>query len=124
VLGPRHDVSDCLKVARALVEKLGLVARLAESGEEALLALAHPSPVDLVLLDLHMPGIDGFETTRRLRAQGFIRPIVALTANVLPEIAAQCRAVGMNGYLSKPVQLKELRCTLAEFLPSMRAPTG
>ena len=68
---------------------------------------------DLVLMDLHMPGLDGFETTRRLREQeeerpGRAVPIVAVTADVVRGVREQCLAAGMNDYLAKPVQFRSL----------------
>ncbi|MBL6985890.1 MAG: response regulator [Methylobacter sp.] len=75
----------------------------------------------LVLTDLHMPNMDGYELTAVIRAEEKgIRhiPIIALTANALKGEAEHCRSVGMDGYLSKPVQLEQLKTMLDKWLPS------
>ncbi len=90
----------------------GRVVRAA-TGEEALLAFGTQA-FDLVLMDLQMPGMDGFEATRRIRAWERAQhrrsavPIVALTANALPDDAAACLACGMNDYLTKPIRSDQL----------------
>lgn len=103
---------------------LGLAVRLADSGEAALAAVAAETP-SLVLMDLQMPGMDGLETTRRLRAMqrdGALPhfPIVALTAHALESDAQQARAAGMDGFLSKPIMLETLRRELGRWLPALR----
>src|SRR5262249_22702376 len=75
-----------------------------------------------VLADLHMPGMDGFELTRRLRANeaalGSARtPIVAVTANAMRGEEERCLAAGMDAYLAKPVAIERLRATLERWLP-------
>ena len=62
----------------------------------------------VVLMDLQMPGMDGLEATRRIRATGFGAPIVALTADAMPEDAARCLAAGMQAHLAKPVSRAQL----------------
>ncbi|WP_280152875.1 PAS domain-containing hybrid sensor histidine kinase/response regulator [Piscinibacter sp. XHJ-5] len=103
---------------------LGLPTRVVASGEEALAACAQEPP-SLVLMDLQMPGMDGFETARRLRAMqddGRLPPfpIVALTAHALESDAVRSRAAGMDGFLSKPIMLESLRGELARWLPALR----
>jgi CheY-like chemotaxis protein len=78
------------------------------------LALALAAPPDLVIVDLMMPGMDGFTVTRELRAAGLTMPILALTAVALPETRAQCLAAGMNDYLTKPIDLGTLRAKITE----------
>ncbi len=103
-----------LKVAQALLSKLGLEVLTLDSGERA---LAHQGPIDLVFMDLQMPGIDGFETARRLRQNGLRVPIIALTASAQPETEGECLRSGMNGCLVKPVRLEHLCPLLARVLP-------
>lgn len=103
---------------------LGLTVRLADSGEAALAAVAEETP-SLVLMDLQMPGMDGLETTRRMRAMqrdGALPhfPIVALTAHALESDAQLSRAAGMDGFLSKPIMLETLRRELSRWLPALR----
>ena len=85
----------------------------ASNGEEALSAIK-AQPYDLVLMDCEMPVLDGFSATEQLRAweQSEKRPrtpVVALTAHILSEHKERARAVGMDGHMSKPVELSQLR---------------
>ena len=111
-------------IGEEYLRSLGLRVRLAESGEAALCAAAEETP-SLVLMDLQMPGMDGLETTRRLRAMqrdGSLPhfPIVALTAHAQESDAQLSRAAGMDGFLSKPIMLDTLRRELSRWLPSLR----
>ena len=93
------------KLALALLKKNGLSAAVANNGQEALDYLAQ-HPVDLVLMDCQMPIKDGFETTIALRASSGINknvPIIAMTANAMEGDDIKCYEVGMNDYISKPV---------------------
>jgi signal transduction histidine kinase/CheY-like chemotaxis protein len=102
------------KVTLHMLSRLGCAADLAGSGAEAFQALSR-RPYDLLLIDLHMPDIDGIELARRVRAgaaQGRPR-MVALTASVLPELREACFAAGMDTFLSKPVRLSELAQALS-----------
>ena len=75
-------------------------------------AVAQEHWVNLVMLDISMPGCDGLEATRSLRAMGCEVPIVALTANAMTEDRARCLAQGMNDFLAKPISLARLRSCL------------
>ncbi|MCB9675104.1 MAG: response regulator [Alphaproteobacteria bacterium] len=96
------DSADNRTVTAALLERAGHRVRAATSGEEAIAAAV--DAFDVVLMDVHMPGLDGLETARRLRAAGYTRPIVALTAHATPDVAESCAAAGMDGFLTKPVR--------------------
>ncbi len=99
-------------VVRAMLRRLEVEPVIAGSGEEALRE-AGTQDFDLILMDLHMPGIDGIETTRRLRdGRNGATPIIALTANVLPTTRAACEEAGMVGFLSKPLERRELSALL------------
>jgi CheY-like chemotaxis protein/HPt (histidine-containing phosphotransfer) domain-containing protein len=80
----------------------------------------------LLLTDLHMPELDGYELAQRIREDerggGTRRPIIALSANAMKEEALRCEAAGMDGYLSKPAQLAQLKAMLERWLPSPAAP--
>ncbi|MCX8018727.1 MAG: response regulator, partial [Rhodocyclaceae bacterium] len=92
-----------------LLQRLGAQVSLAADGAQAL-ALAGQQPFDLVLMDCRLPGMDGWETTRRLRAQGWRGPVVALTANATEEDRRACLAAGMDDFLPKPLERDEQPC--------------
>lgn len=111
--GARVLLVEDNRVSRRLAQKMlggaGLVVTAASSGEEAL-ELAAGSAFDLVLMDVNMPGIDGLETTRRLRAvPGFGDvPIVAVTGQAFDSDRDACLAAGMTGFTTKPVEWPSL----------------
>lgn len=108
------------QVARELLEAEGLLVTIAPHGQAALAQLEHlqRSDLDLILMDLQMPIMDGYEATRQIRAlpqwQGL--PIVAMTADAVAGIREQVLASGMDDYVTKPIQLKELFLTLRRWL--------
>lgn len=119
-----NDINQ--KVIRRQLALLGLAAEVADNGLDAL-ERARSGRFALLLTDLHMPGMDGYELARALRREevpGQRLPIIALTANALGGEADRCRMAGMDDYLSKPVQLDQLGATLARWLaPADAAPS-
>lgn len=111
-------------VAAAMLQKLGLDCELAVNGAQAV-ERVRDGHFDLVLMDCHMPVMDGFEATTLIREMpddiGRL-PIIALTANTLQGDEQACLAVGMNGFLAKPYLLATLRAELARWLT--RAPVA
>ena len=105
------------KVVLGLLRKLGTTAHVCGNGHEVLAELER-KPYDIILMDCQMPGLDGYETARRLRAAGSEIPIIAVTAHALPGENEKCRTAGMNDYLSKPLRLEVLREMLARWLPA------
>jgi CheY-like chemotaxis protein len=105
------------RVLTLMLDRLGVKCHVVEDGLTALSVLEQGA-WDLVFMDCQLPGIDGYETTRRARAQFGERtpPIVALTANVRPEDRDACRAAGMVDFLAKPVKLDALRACLGRWL--------
>jgi PAS domain S-box-containing protein len=105
-------------VARAMLKRLGLEVDVVGNGAEAV-EKAASTRYDLVLMDLQMPVLDGFDATRRIRAlpQGAAVPIVAMTASAFAEDRQRCLEAGMNGHVAKPVEMERLRAALAEWLP-------
>src|SRR5690606_17437696 len=88
-----------------LVSRAGFVPHVAKDGREALSQMQERAYA-FVLMDLVMPGMDGFEATRRIRELELPArdtPIIALTASVMPEDRAQCIAAGMDGFAQKPL---------------------
>jgi CheY-like chemotaxis protein len=109
-------------LARALLLKLGHHPTVAASGAAAIeawqAARAAGAPYDRVLMDLHMPGMDGLEATRRIRTieantNAPRTPIIALTANASAEDRDACLAAGMDGFLVKPLDRERLAGALA-----------
>ncbi len=106
------------RVAVEALERLGFTVSTATNGFEALRIVAR-EPIELVLMDCHMPEMDGFQATVRLRSDPAYRhlPIVAMTAAVFAEDRERCRAAGMDGWLPKPFTTDSLTAALAAHLP-------
>ncbi len=106
------------QVALEMLRNAGIDVDLATNGREAIdrLTALPPDHYHLVLMDLEMPVLDGLEATRLLRADARFRslPIVAMTAHALAETRERCRALGMVGHLTKPIDTDEFFATLAE----------
>ncbi len=101
------------------MEHTGICIDTAENGHEACRLFEENSGAyDLILMDIHMPEMDGYEATRRIRAsahpEGEKVPILAMTANVFKEDVERCLAAGMNGHLGKPLVVEEVVNALAE----------
>jgi signal transduction histidine kinase len=102
------------KVVGLLLQSMGHQVSFAEDGQQAL-TQASQSDFDLVLMDIHMPVMDGLSSARHIRALPGERgrvPIVALTADVMNDAADQAMAAGMNAFLSKPLQKKQLQAVM------------
>ena len=104
-------------LTRAELEALGLEADTVNDGFQVLEALER-EPYDLIFLDCHMPGLDGYETARRIRAKESDRrvPIVALTAQAMKGDREKCLAAGMDDYVAKPMRESDLAEVLACWL--------
>jgi PAS domain S-box-containing protein len=116
------DDEDCGQLLKLQVSKLGYKLQTATNGQMALKAIIQGrSNYDLILMDCMMPGIDGFMTTHAIRqheqASGKHIPIIALTANAMPNDREKCLDAGMDDYLSKPVTLPELASMIERWLP-------
>ena len=108
-----EDNTISTKVIRGMLGKLNLQPDTASNGEEALRAMK-AQQYDLVLMDCEMPVLDGFSATEQLRAwetaeQRARTPVVALTAHILNEHKERARQAGMDGHMSKPVEMSQLR---------------
>jgi PAS domain S-box-containing protein len=119
-----EDNAVNMLIVGALLRRLGAQVLEAENGEQAVaLVLARPEAVHVVLMDLHMPVLDGLQATRRLRAtrQGARLPIYALSAAVLEQERADASDAGMDGFIAKPVMEAELRRVLVPLVPAAAA---
>lgn len=119
------DLRDIRLLMGHFVALTGLDAMFANNGEEALrlieLEAAAGRSFDIVLMDIHMPVMNGHEAARRLREQSFNPPLVALTAAHMKGDMDRCYESGFSSYLGKPVDQARLYECLANFLPSIEA---
>lgn len=111
------DMPDNRLLMQIYLKPFHLNVTLAKNGEEALEMIPKISP-DLTFLDIQMPGMDGYEVTRKLRAQGYSKPIVALTAFAQQEEIKKCRDAGFDQVLTKPIGRQGVATALQQFLSS------
>jgi PAS domain S-box-containing protein len=105
------------RVAAHHVLQLGYLADTVADGNEVLEALSR-IPYEIILMDCHMPRLDGYETTKRIREAGGHQPyIIALTANAMQGDKEICLAAGMDAYISKPIRSSELKAALQRPCP-------
>jgi signal transduction histidine kinase/CheY-like chemotaxis protein len=108
-------------VVSRILERAGHTVAIAMNGQEAA-EMCLSGAFDLILMDVHMPVLDGFEATARIRAcdraSGVHTPVIALTANAMSGDRERCLRAGMDGYISKPVSRDSLLQTIAQFAPS------
>jgi len=104
----------------ALLERGHAEVIIAESGKEALAILERMQEIDLVLTDIMMPGMDGYETMRAIRALDRFKtlPIIAVTGKVVPGEWQRCMDAGANDYVTKPVDANELLAAIGRWLPA------
>jgi len=108
-----------------MLQRMGVCTKIASNGLDATTFLTE-EPFDLVLMDCHMPIMDGFEATQKIRERERSMtlprlPIIALTANAIMGDRENCLAKGMDDYLSKPFTLEQLHKILAQWLPEREA---
>lgn len=115
---PRNAV--LIKVMLNIVGAMNAV--LCQSGAEAVIALEGLSHIDLVLLDLQMPGEDGYWMIKRFRAHALLHsvPIVAVTAQVMPDEVARAEASGFDGFLGKPLNFDRFPSQIKRILDGER----
>jgi CheY-like chemotaxis protein len=116
-----EDVGINREIVIAVLEPLGLEIVEAEDGKKACdLFRANPDNFDLIFMDIHMPGIDGYEAARQIRVidhpAAKTIPIIAMTANVFKEDVERCLAAGMNGHIGKPLDFDAVLAVLAKYL--------
>ncbi|MDB5960520.1 MAG: two-component system sensor histidine kinase/response regulator [Massilia sp.] len=105
----------------AALEQRGAKVEIGRNGFEAIAKLDEVANVDVVLMDIMMPGMDGLEAMRRIRADGrFDRlPMIAITAKAMKDDQEQCLAAGANDYLAKPIDLNRLYSLLRVWMPNL-----
>ena len=113
------DYEDTRQMMRRMLEMCGCRVLEAANGQEAI-ALAQSDPPDLILMDLNMPVLDGFNATLRIREYEATRdvPVIAITAFDTAEFRSAASAVGCTDYVVKPLELERLGELLSRLLPS------
>ena len=109
------DALDNQLLVRKYLEIAGAEVRAADNGKQAIF-LAMNSDFDVVLMDIQMPDLDGYEATRQLREFGYAQPIVALTAHAMRGDREKCLAAGCDDYLTKPIARDLLISQIARLL--------
>jgi signal transduction histidine kinase/CheY-like chemotaxis protein len=114
-----EDALDSQRLVAMLLTRAGARVEVAQNGkiamEKALKAAQHGAPFDLILMDMQMPEVDGYEATRSLRERGYRGAIVALTAHAMPEDRARCLAAGCDDFATKPIDAKALIARCAQW---------
>ena len=109
-----EDGPDNQRLIRTLLSKAGAEVTIVEDGVAAVEA-AKDGCFDVILMDLQMPRMDGYEATRALRASGYSRPILALTAHAMLTDRERCLAAGFNDHLTKPINAEALRSKVSQW---------
>ena len=113
-----EDQEDNRQIIRDMLTFTDYEIVEAESGEAALALVATKRP-DLILMDIQLPGIDGYEVTRRIKADPALRsiPIIAVTSYALSGEEQKARAAGCNEYVPKPYSPRQLLAKIRQYLP-------
>jgi CheY-like chemotaxis protein/HPt (histidine-containing phosphotransfer) domain-containing protein len=106
------DVETNLYVARGLLAPYGLSVETAVSGFETIERIRDGAVYDIIFMDHFMPKMDGIETVQKIRGMGYTQPIIALTANALTGQAEMFQENGFDGFISKPIDLRQLNASL------------
>jgi two-component system cell cycle response regulator DivK len=113
-----EDHEDNRRIVRDLLTSVGYELIEATTGEQGL-ALAEAEHPDLIVMDIQLPGLDGYEATRRIKASPTLRatPVIAVTSYALSGDEVRARAAGCDGYVAKPFSPRALLATIRGFLP-------
>jgi two-component system cell cycle response regulator DivK len=113
-----EDHEDNRRILQDLLENAGYETLQADTAEAGV-SLADAQRPDLILMDIQLPGLDGYDATRRIKANPALRhvPIIAVTSYALSGDEARARAAGCDGYVTKPFSPRALLATIREYLP-------
>jgi signal transduction histidine kinase/ActR/RegA family two-component response regulator len=113
-----EDVKTNQVLIKSLLKRLGLECVIAEDGKEAV-EKAQSESFDLILMDIHMPNMDGYDATQALREKGNKTAIIALTAKAMKDDRQKCIDAGCNDYMTKPIKRQELIKILNQYIPRL-----
>jgi signal transduction histidine kinase/CheY-like chemotaxis protein len=116
-----EDSVDNQELPRAVLRDVGAEMEVVENGRLAI-ERVETGDFDVVLMDMNMPEMDGYEATRMLRDRGYRRPILALTANAMSGDCEQCLAAGCDAHLAKPIDRKQLILAVAQYVMPKTSP--
>jgi two-component system cell cycle response regulator DivK len=113
-----EDQEDNMQILRDLLTSAGYEIVGAENGEEAMVAVAKRRP-DLILMDIQLPIMDGYEATRRIKADPALRtiPIIAVTSHALSGGEEKAQAAGCDDFVAKPYSPRQLLLKIRQYLP-------
>ncbi len=114
-----EDVEANQILVKAMLNRMGLHVTIAADGQEAV-QKALTEEYDLILMDIQMPKMNGYEAVKQLRKKGVTLPIIALTANVMKDEDSKCLEIGYDGYLTKPIERQQIMAIFHKYLPSKK----
>ena len=118
-----EDVKANQMLIRVILQKMGLQVSVVEDGQQAVNAVA-AGQYDLILMDMQMPGMNGYEATQAIRSLQITTPIVAMTANAMRGDEEKCFAAGCDEYLTKPIDRVQIVRTLSKYLAAAARPSA
>lgn len=114
-----EDIDFSFLYIEAVLRRTGVKILWAQNGKEAIEHVKTNRSIDLILMDMHMPVMNGYDATEVITKLRPELPVIAQTAFVLPEDMKKCYAAGCTGYLAKPIRKEQLMNTLAEYFEKM-----
>ena len=115
-----EDGPDNQRLINYMLTRVGLEVVVVDNGRQAVDTLTEDHGFDLVLMDMQMPILDGYQATRELRALGFKLPIVALTAHAMAGVRKECVDAGCDEYLAKPINRARLYATVRRLIDAQQ----
>jgi CheY-like chemotaxis protein len=121
------DGADNRRLVAIMLRRAGAIVETADNGRTAcdfaMANLLQSRPFDVILMDMQMPEMDGYEATARLRSLGYKAPIIALTAHAMSEDRDACLSAGCDDYITKPIDWQAFLATIAKHLRAPLSPS-
>lgn len=114
------DTDDIRQLVATLLQRKGFAVTTAAGGKQGILQASTDQP-DLILMDLNMPEMDGWQATKTIREEGITTPVVALTAHVMTDDQDRALEAGFDGFQTKPLELDALVSLIEELLSKPKA---